>query len=110
MSSPGIFSSAAMLYMGAAVLVLISLLLSLGRVLRGPSAVERMLAAQLMGTTGVGVLLLAEIGLRRAGYLIPGLMDVALVLAVLAAVTGIAFVYRGWERQTEQEADDGADS
>lgn len=100
----------ALLYFGAAVVVLVTLLLSLGRVFRGPTPVERILAAQLMGTTGVGVLLLAETGLRRAGYVIPGLTDVALVFAVLAAVTGIAFVYRGWESPSGQEADHGPDT
>jgi multicomponent Na+:H+ antiporter subunit F len=49
-----------------------------------------MLAAQLFGTTGVAVLLL----LGRA-FEVSAFWDVALVFAVLAAITGIAFARRG---------------
>ena len=67
--------------LGAAALVLLAtLLLGLVRVFRGPSTGDRMMAAQLMGTTGVGLLLLLQPVLR-----IPALVDVALVLALLAA-------------------------
>ncbi len=48
-----------------------------------------MLAAQLFGTTGVAVLLLLGKALAAPSY-----WDVALVFAVLAAVTAIAFVRR----------------
>ena len=50
-----------------------------------------MLAAQLMGTTGVGVLLLLSQSLGR-----PSLLDVALVFSLLAAVTTVAFVRTGF--------------
>lgn len=110
MTAPQMNSMTALLYFGAAVVALVTLLLSLVRVLRGPTPVERILAAQLMGTTGVGVLLPAETGFRRAGYVIPGLMDVALVFAVLAAVTGIAFVYRGWEHASGEKVNHGLDA
>jgi multicomponent Na+:H+ antiporter subunit F len=59
-----------------------------------------MLAAQLLGTTGVGLLLvLAE---ARAE---PALRDVALVFAVLAAVNAAVFVRYagGGERETPRE-------
>jgi multicomponent Na+:H+ antiporter subunit F len=50
-----------------------------------------MLAAQLFGTTAVAILLLlAEAGGSAA------LRDVALVFALLAAVTAVAFVRRAW--------------
>jgi multicomponent Na+:H+ antiporter subunit F len=63
------------------------------RVARGPSPADRMLAAQLFGTTGVAVLLvLAE----ATGD--PSLRDVALVFALLAVVLSVAFVKRGWIR------------
>ena len=65
----------------AAAFLLATLLLGLVRVFRGPSTGDRMLAAQLIGTTGVGVLLLLWPVLG-----IPALVDVALVLALLAAV------------------------
>lgn len=65
----------------AAAFLLATLLLGLVRVFRGPSTGDRMLAAQLIGTTGVGVLLLLWPVLG-----IPALVDVALVLALLAVV------------------------
>lgn len=87
----------AMAYLAAAAGILLALFLSLVRVFRGPTPVERVLAAQLMGTAGVSVLLLLDKGLKRGDMAIPGLIDVALVFAVLAGVAGVAFVFRGWE-------------
>ena len=65
----------------AALALMLSLLLGLIRVLRGPSAADRLMAAQLLGTTGVGLLLLLAPVLG-----IGALVDVALVLALLAVV------------------------
>lgn len=63
------------------------------RVVRGPSALDRVLAVQLVGTTGVAVLLLlAEAGAE------PSLRDVAMVFVLLAAVLSVAFVKRLWIR------------
>jgi len=66
------------------------LLLSLGgalwRVWKGPGQADRMMAAQLVGTGGVAVVLL----LAAAGDW--GKIDVALVLALLAAFAAVAFV------------------
>jgi multicomponent Na+:H+ antiporter subunit F len=70
-----------------AVVLLTSLVAGLARVLAGPTRSDRMLAAQLMGTTGVGVLLLLSYALRQ-----PALVDVALVFALLTALAAIAFV------------------
>ena len=58
---------------------------------RGPTPGDRMLAAQLFGTTGVAVVLLLVFAMDT-----PRLLDLALVFAVLAAVVGIAFALRGW--------------
>jgi len=66
--------------------LMLSLLLGLIRVLRGPEAGDRMLAAQLIGTTGVGILLLLSLLFNQ-----PALTDVALILALLAAVAAAAF-------------------
>jgi multicomponent Na+:H+ antiporter subunit F len=81
------------------VVLLASIIAGLVRVMHGPTPSDRMLAAQLMGTTGVAILLLlSEATSRRA------LLDVALVFALLAAVAGIAFVQRfdGSETGVEQ--------
>ena len=69
-----------------AVGLMLSLLLGLVRVLLGPGAGDRMLATQLIGTAGVGILLLLSQLLKQ-----PALIDVALILALLAAVAVAAF-------------------
>lgn len=75
-----------------ATLLLASLVLGLMRIWRGPRFADRMLAAQLFGTTGVAVLVvLAEL------LQMPALRDVALVLALLAVLAVLAFVARVWD-------------
>jgi len=76
--------------LATAVFLLCTLLAGLVRVVRGPTAADRMLAAQLFGTTGVALLLLLALALPTAA-----LLDVALVFALLAAVVGVTFVHRG---------------
>ncbi|MCW8828245.1 MAG: monovalent cation/H+ antiporter complex subunit F [Gammaproteobacteria bacterium] len=71
----------------AALLLLLTILAGLWRVLRGPAPADRMLAVQLFGTSGVGILLLlAEAMDERA------LRDVALLFALLAVLGVVAFV------------------
>jgi multicomponent Na+:H+ antiporter subunit F len=77
----------------AALALMLSLLLGLIRVLRGPSAADRLMAAQLLGTTGVGLLLLLAPVLGSAA-----LIDVALVLALLAVVAVAALTGREAKR------------
>ena len=60
------------------------------RVLRGPANADRMMAAQLLGTGGIATLLLVAAALNVAA-----LVDVALVLALLAAFASVAFVISG---------------
>lgn len=76
--------------LGLAVFLLLTLVAGMIRVVRGPTAADRMLAAQLFGTTGVATLLLLGHAMGA-----PALVDVALVFALLAAVVGVAFVRRG---------------
>lgn len=72
--------------MGAAGVILLAVAVGLVRVLRGPTACDRMMAAQLLGSGGIaGMLLLA----KAAG--VPSVVDVALVVAVVAGFVGIAF-------------------
>ena len=70
----------------------INLALSLLAMLRQPTSSDRILSAQLLGTNGVGLLLLLSLSQDQAG-----LLDVALVLALLAAVVVIAFTRREQE-------------
>jgi len=70
----------------SAIGLMLSLFLGLLRVLLGPGAGDRMLATQLIGTAGVGILLPLSLLLDQ-----PALIDVALLLALLAAVATAAF-------------------
>lgn len=75
--------------LGAAGFTLLMVALGLVRILRGPTNADRMMAAQLLGTGGIAVLLLA------AGSGLPAAADVALTLAMLAAFASVAFVKSG---------------
>lgn len=79
------------LNLALALLLLLTLAAGLWRILRGPTPADRMLAAQLFGTTAVAVLLLLAEAADQ-----PAVRDVALVFALLAAVTLVAFVRRSW--------------
>ena len=79
------------LHFALALFLLLNLVAGMWRVLRGPTAADRMLAAQLFGTTAVALLLLLAQAYDKAA-----LRDVALVFALLAAVTTVAFVRRAW--------------
>jgi len=73
-----------------ALFLLLNVMAGMVRIARGPTAPDRMLAAQLFGTTGVAILLV----LAEAMHM-PALRDVALVFALLAAVLAVSFVKRG---------------
>ena len=79
------------LVLSLTVVLFLTLVGGLVRVVLGPTPPDRMLAAQLMGTTGVGILLLFSQALNQ-----PSLIDVALVFSLLAAMTAVAFVRRGF--------------
>lgn len=70
-----------------AVFVLAMVALGLIRILRGPAAADRMMAAQLFGTGGIAALLLLGVATEADAAI-----DVALVLALLAAFASVAFV------------------
>lgn len=61
------------------------------RIHYGPSDADRMLAAQLFGTTAVAILLLLSLTATSDAAI-----DVALLFALLSAVTAVAFVRRTW--------------
>ncbi len=73
-------------YLLAATGLLVTIAVALWRIARGPDPADRMMAAQLVGTSGISiVLLLAAAGDDWA------MLDVALVLALLAALSVVAF-------------------
>lgn len=90
-------------YYAGALFLLLNMVVGLLRVLRGPTAADRMLSAELMGTTAVATLLLLY-----AATEVDALVDVALVFAVLAAMAVVTFVRRTWpEDADEQEGSRG---
>jgi multicomponent Na+:H+ antiporter subunit F len=72
---------------GAAVFVLAMVALGLVIILQRPAEVDRMMAAQLLGTGGVAILLLLAVATET-----PPITDVALTLALFAAFAAVAFV------------------
>ena len=91
-------------YIWPALLILFSVVVGLIRILKGPTAADRMLAAQLFGTGGVAILLILAQAMQM-----PSLVDVALIYALLAAVTMVVFVRRQWgnhenERKMKDES------
>lgn len=81
-----------------ALLIFLSVAAGLIRVLKGPTATDRMLAAQLFGTGGVATLLLLVHVMK-----IPELVDVALIYALLAAITMVVFVT--WKSKDREETE-----
>ena len=73
--------------LAAAGFVLAMVALGLVRILLGPGDADRIMAAQLLGTGGTAVLLLVSEAMS-----LPAAVDVALVLALLAAFVSVAFV------------------
>jgi multicomponent Na+:H+ antiporter subunit F len=67
--------------------ILAAVAVGLVRVLRGPADADRMMAAQLLGTGGVAVLLLVA-----AATGVSAVVDVALTLALVATFASAAFV------------------
>lgn len=84
--------------LASALFLLITIAGGMVRVLRGPTDGDRMLAAQLFGTTGVAILLLLAEALAM-----PALVDVALVFALLAAVATVAFVRQRGGRESQDD-------
>ena len=74
------------------------------RILRGPTAADRIQAGQLFGTVTVAILLLLAIILEKPVY-----FDVALVFALLAVLAVVAFVTRSWPPGEPKERDHGPD-
>lgn len=82
-----------------AIFLLVNILVGLFRVIRGPTAPDRMVAALLFGTTGVALLLVLAESLGS-----PVVRDVALVLAVLAALVPVVFARVSSSEDPERSA------
>ena len=84
------------LFLAAAIFLLFTFVLGFVRIIKGPSQADSLLGAQLLGTVGVAVILLLSMALSWEI-----LVDVALLLAFLAAVSSIAFVAVTQEKPNE---------
>ena len=87
----------------AACIILAMVALSLMLVLRGPENVDRMMAAQLLSTGGIAIVLL--IGIASGQNM---MLNVALTLAILAAFAGLAFVKAGETADNAGNPESGA--
>jgi multicomponent Na+:H+ antiporter subunit F len=83
--------------LSVALFLLLNIVAGLVRVWRGPTSPDRMMAAQLFGTTGAAILLLLAEGLA-----LPSLRDVAIVAALLASISTVVFVRR-WSAVQDKE-------
>ena len=83
------------------VFLMLMLMAGLIRVIRGPTAADRMLAVMLLGTTGVAIATLLAPVMGSAA-----LIDVALVFAVLSSVAMVAFARDTWTRVETNGASD----
>ena len=90
-------------FLAVASFILLMVALGLVRVLRGPDTSDRLMAAQLIGSGGVAVLLLLAASLH-----LPAIIDVALMLAVLAVFASIGFV--NWGGHGEEQDGGGRDA
>jgi multicomponent Na+:H+ antiporter subunit F len=78
------------LYFSVAAFILVMIALGLLRILRGPGSADRLMAAQIIGSGGVAVLLLLSAAMQ-----LPAIVDVALMLGILAVFTSVGFVNWG---------------
>jgi multicomponent Na+:H+ antiporter subunit F len=74
-------------FLGMALFLVLNILGGLWRVLNGPNQADRMVAAQLFGTTGVATLLLLAQALEA-----PFIRNAALLFALLTVMAVLAFV------------------
>ena len=90
-------------YLWIAGFLLLNVVVGMTRIMAGPTRADRMLAAQLLGTTGVATLLLLAAATGEAAF-----RDVAFVFAILAAVATVAFVRRAGTAEPASERADNA--
>ncbi len=80
------------LYPYLVALLMLNIGVGLLRVLRGPTAADRMLAAEMFATSAIAIVLLMAFIHDQ-----PALIDIGLIFALLSAVAVVAFVNRAWQ-------------
>ena len=79
------------LYILIAVVLVLSVCGGMYQAIRGPTPGDRLLVLQFLGTGAVAVLILTGAATHA-----PALVDIALVLALLTAITMVAFARLSW--------------
>jgi multicomponent Na+:H+ antiporter subunit F len=77
------------LFIALAFILLLALLGGIWRVVAGPTAADRLLAVHVLGTLGIGILLLLARIVRE-----PAIADAGLLMAILSLVATMAFARR----------------
>ena len=85
-----------------ALILLLSIAAGMLRIFLGPTAADRMMAAQLFGTCGIAILLVLSKGMQN-----DALLDIALIFALLAVVATMTFIRRAWFPMSNSEGQDG---
>jgi len=86
------------LWWGVALILLLTIIGGVAFVISRAGNADSMLAAFLFGTTGVALVLVLGQALP-----LPRAIDIALMLALLAAVLGTAFALRGWPEEDSRK-------
>lgn len=69
-------------------LLSVAIVLTLSRLVRGPSLPDRVVALDLLGTLGIGVIAVYAIATNQ-----PVFLDVAIILALISFLGTVAFAY-----------------
>lgn len=88
-----------MIHVSVALFLLMTVVLGMFRIIAGPTVADRMMAAQLFGTSGLAVLMVLAWGMN-----LPELIDIALTFSLLAVLATMTFVRRVW--YVEEKSDD----
>ncbi|WP_018869421.1 monovalent cation/H+ antiporter complex subunit F [Thioalkalivibrio sp. ALgr3] len=84
------------------ILLMLNIVVGLMRVLRGPTAADRMLAAEMFATSAIAIALLMAVLTQREA-----LVDLALVFALLSALAVVTFVNRAWSNRARSSDEEG---
>ncbi|MDW7774068.1 MAG: monovalent cation/H+ antiporter complex subunit F [Desulfobulbaceae bacterium] len=87
-----------MMYVGVALFLLLTVAMGMIRIISGPTVADRMMAAQLFGTSGLAILLVLARGMDM-----PELTDIALTFSLLATLVSMTFVRRVWYEEDQND-------
>lgn len=87
-----------MIHVSVAMFLLLTVVLGMVRIVSGPTVADRMMAAQLFGTSGLAILLVLAWGMDM-----PELIDIALTFSMLATLVTMTFVRRVWYEEEKRD-------